>query len=357
MAIPMIYRTFTMIAAVNQMLPHRTFLRDRYFPTDGASDIFPTEDVLVEYKNGKKKMAPFVMPRKKGITLTRDGYKTMRYTPPNIAPQRSLTIDDLNKKGFGENLFSDITAEKREAQVLGQDLIDFDTMISTTEEYIAAQAMLNNGYVLRHYADKYGAGEYEEYEMRFYDEPSNPCIYTPDLDWNDENADIFGDLQEMIRMLVSRGLPATELVMSPDVASSFLNNPKFQKFLDLRNMNIGNINPETLPSGAASIGKINVYGRSLELITYDETYEDEDGVMKTFIPAGTVILTAPAAGRGLYGSVSQIEESDGRFHTYSAKRVPKYTSDPEAEVRTLKMTSRPLFIPRNVSPWIKAKVQ
>ena len=33
--------------------------------------------------------------------------------------------------------------------------------------------MLNNGYVLRHYADKYGSGDYEEYEIRFYDEAGN----------------------------------------------------------------------------------------------------------------------------------------------------------------------------------------
>lgn len=52
-------------------------------------------------------------------------------------------------------------------------------MISGREEYMAAQCMLNNGYVLRHYADKYGSGDYEEYEIRFYDEAANPAKYTP----------------------------------------------------------------------------------------------------------------------------------------------------------------------------------
>lgn len=43
-----IYKTKTMLAAVRQMTPVTSFLRDRYFPT-GSGDMFPTEEVLVEY--------------------------------------------------------------------------------------------------------------------------------------------------------------------------------------------------------------------------------------------------------------------------------------------------------------------
>jgi hypothetical protein len=110
-----------MLAAIQAMPTHRTFLRDRYFPTtapvNGVSeDIFPGEEVLVEYRNGSKKIAPCVMPRKGGITIEREGYKTFSYVPPFIAPQRPLTIDDLNKKGFGEQLFQNVTPQQRQAR-------------------------------------------------------------------------------------------------------------------------------------------------------------------------------------------------------------------------------------------------
>lgn len=135
MPTPLIYRTVTMLAAIQAMPTHRTFLRDRYFPTtapvNGVSeDIFPGEEVLVEYRNGSKKIAPCVMPRKGGITIEREGYKTFSYVPPFIAPQRPLTIDDLNKKGFGEQLFQNVTPQQRQAQILNRDLTEFDTMIS-----------------------------------------------------------------------------------------------------------------------------------------------------------------------------------------------------------------------------------
>lgn len=356
MAIPLIYRTVTMLAAVQVMLSHRTFLRDRYFPTVPASDIFPTEEVLVEYRDGSKKIAPAVMPRKKGITMTREGYKTQRYTPPYIAPQRPLTIDDLNRKGFGENLFSNISPQQREATILGQDLKEFDEMISGREEYIAAQAMINNGYILKHYADKYGGDDFEEWEIRFYDEETNPAKYTPEVKWGQVGAKIRADLKLMVKMLVSRGLPATELVMASDVSDVIINDEDIRKLLDIRNVNIGKIDPIILPEGAAHIGTINVDGRSIALISYDETYEDESGTIVPYMPSGTVVLTAPASGRGLYGAVTQIEEDDKMFHTYASTRVPKYTADAEADVRTLKVTSRPLLIPKNKAPWVSAKV-
>lgn len=356
MPIPVIYRTATMLAAVQAMPTHRTFLRDRYFPTNEAQDIFPTEEVLVEYRDGSKKIAPCVIPRKKGITVAREGYKTQRYTPPYIAPQRPLTIDDLNRKGFGENLFSNISPQQREANILGQDLLELDTMISGREEYIAAQAMINNGYVLRHYADKYGGSDFEEWEIRFYDGEDNPAKYTPANKWNASGAKILGDLKAMIKMLVTRGLPASELVMASDVSDVILNDEDIRKLLDINNINIGRIEPIMLPEGAAHIGTINVDGRSVALISYDETYEDESGNVVPFMPSGAVVLTAPAAGRGLYGAVTQLEEDDKAFHTYAATRVPKYTADTEADVRTLKVTARPLLIPRNLAPWVSATV-
>ena len=357
MAIPMIYKTSTMLAAVELLPPQHTFLRDRYFPFNRESDLFPTEEVLVEYREGNKKMAPAVLPRKGGITIEREGYKTNRYVPPYIAPQRPLTIDDLNRKGFGENLFSDRTPQQREAEILGQDLLEFDNMISAREEYIAAQAMLNNGYVLKHYADKYGAGEYEEWVIRFYEGQSNPGAYTPDADWDAEGGDIFGDLGAMIRLLTSKGLPATDLIVAPDVADVLLNNEKVKDFLNNRRMNLGNIDPKMLPAGAASLGTINVQGRNIEIFTYDETYEDETtGENTPYIPAGTVILTAPASGRSLYGAVTQLEQSDDRFHTYMGRRVPKYLAKSDRDIREIKVTSRPLLIPRAATPWISAKV-
>ena len=350
-----IYKTKTMLAAVRQMTPVTAFLRDRYFPT-GAGDLFPTEEVLVEYKDATgNKLAPVVLPRKGSISVERDGYRTHKMTPPLVAPERPLTIDDLNKKGFGEDLFSDRTPAERQADILIQDLQEMDEMHTNREEYIAAQCMFNNGYTLRQYADKYGSSEYVEYDMKFYSESSNPAVYTPGVKWSESTSDKMADLYQMILMLTSVGNAASEVLIGADAAEALLDDEKIQKLLDLNNYRIGAIEPVALPQGAARLGRLNVRGRMIDLLTYDGTYVDEtDGTAKPYIPSKQICVTAPNAGRGLYGAVSQIEQGDGLWHSYMGRRVPRYWS--EKNVRSLTVSSRPLFVPRTKNPFITATV-
>ena len=121
-----IYSTHYLLAAIKELTPPTTFLRDRYFPTNDATDIFETEDVLIEYKDGNKKVAPFVSPRKGGVTIHRDGSYMVRYTPPFVAPRRTLTIDELKVRGFGEALMSKLTPQQRESIMILRDIEGYD---------------------------------------------------------------------------------------------------------------------------------------------------------------------------------------------------------------------------------------
>ena len=349
-----IYKTKTMIAAIKQMAPATSFLRDRYFPS-GAGDIFPTDEVLIEIKDAAgNKLAPVVLPRKGGVSVEREGYSTYRAEPALVAPCRPLTIDTLNKKGFGEALFSDKTPEQRQADVLMQDLAELDEMITNREEYIAAQCMFNNGYILKQYADKYGEGEYKEYEMRFYDN-ANDAIYAPSALWSASTADIMGDLHAMIRMLTTKGNNATEVLLGSDVADVLMKNEEIRKLMDIKRFEVGEIAPAALPQGAARLGRLNIRGRNIDLITYDGTYVDEtSGEVKSFVPEKQICVTAPGAGRGLYGAVTQMEQSENAYRTHNGRRVPQYWA--EKNGRDLTLSSRPLFVPRTRDPFISATV-
>jgi hypothetical protein len=347
------YDTHNLLKAVKQLTPPTSFLRDRYFPTNDATDIFTTTDVLIEYKDGSKKVAPFVAPRKGGVTITRSGYEMQRFEPPFVAPRRSLTIDDLKKRGFGEALYTDLTPEQRQRTILLSDAQELSEMITRREEAMAAEVMQTNACVMVHIADDKAEGD--EKHVQFYS-GDNGAIYTPSGDWTFDYAGILTDLAAMARLLTSRGLPATELVCGSAAADAILNNSALQNLLDIKNYSAGRIDPKTLPHGATYIGTLNAKGRLIDVICYDEEYTDLDGTNKPYIDPNTVILTAPAAGRALYGAVNQVEQADGEFHTYAGKRVPKYLSDPNGNSRTLTVTACPLLIPNNKNPFIVAKV-
>ena len=349
-----IYKTQTMLAAVRQMTPATSFLRD-YFFTTGAGDMFPTPEVLVEYKDSTgNKMAPVVLPRKGGISVEREGYSTYKLAPPMVAPQRPLTIDELNKKQMGENLFSDRTPSDRQVEILLNDLEEFDEMITTREEYIASKLMFENGYALKQYANKYGEGEFKEFELRFYD-GTNDAVYAPETMWSATGADIQGDLHQMIRMLTTKGNNASTVLLGSDVADALLKDATIQKQMDLLRYNVGEIAPKALPQGAARLGHLNVRGRMIELLTYDGTYVDEEtGEVTSFVPEKKICVAAPGAGRILYGAVSQVEQGDGQFHTYMGRRVPRYWA--EKDGRELRVASCPLFIPKTKNCFISATV-
>ena len=196
-----IFSTHTMLAAVQEINPLHTFLRDRYFPPNDSTDLFATEDVLVEYRDGNKTLAPFVAPRKGGVTVLRKGYHMERYTPPYIAPKRPMTADDLKKKGFGEALFSKLTPAQRQGALMMKDFEEMDVMIARREEAMAAETLLTNGCVMKHIADDVAEGE--PMHIRFYDGENNPAQYTPDKDWDEADADILGDIYAVCELLAA----------------------------------------------------------------------------------------------------------------------------------------------------------
>ena len=351
------YDTHTLLASVRQLPPLHTFLLDRYFPTNTATDIFATDDVLVEYKKGHKKAAPFVAPRKGGITILRDGYEMKRFTPSYIAPKRPLTIDDLRKRGFGEALYPSLTPEQRQGVIMLADLDELRDMNRRRKEAMASQVIFTNACVMDEYVDDFH--NFEEREVRYYDEAGNPAVYTPNADWTTTEASgkqIINDVAAMISMLTSRGIPATDMLVAPDVADIILSNEWIMKLLDNRNYQIGGVDPETLPTGATKICRLNIKGHMVDVLSYEDTYTEIDGTVTSYIPEGTIAVGAPAAGRTVYGAITQIEQSDGEFHTYTGVDVPKYLSDAVHNVRELILSSAPLCMPNNENPFITAKV-
>ncbi len=342
--------TLTLLAAIAEVPQEATFLRDRYFPTNASTDIFNTDEVLVEYKDGDKKLAPFVSPRKNGVSVFREGYEIHKFEPANIAPKRALYIDELKKKGFGEALFSELTPEQRQMALLMKDYQDLDAMISRREEKMAAELLQTNGLVMKHIADK--GDEYEEKSIQYYTGSSNPATFKASKSWATATTDIYSDLAFMVAMLTKKGLPATDVIMGASVVSAFMNNTQIQKFMDNRRFEVGSVNQAVLPNGASRLGSLVVNGHTLTFYGYDNTYTADNGTDTPYIDADKVVVTAPACGRTAYGAVTQVEQADGEFHTYRGARVPHYVASAEGNSRSITITSKPLMMPNHKNAFI-----
>lgn len=354
-----LYDTLTMLTAIQQMQPVTTFLRDRYAPTNPQQDIFSTKKVIVDYRKGTQKLAPVVAPRRGGITVTRDSFKTTEWEPPKVAPQRPLFSDDLQQRGFGEAFMSGLTPEQREGALLGQDLIELDEMTSRREEFMVAQMLCGNGYTLRQYADEYGGKKYEEFKISFFEGNTNSAVYAPAKKWNADGAAIYADLGKMVDMRTKDGQASSDLLLDPESADVLINDTGIQKLLDIRRLTVGDLTPQdstTLPEGVAVYGTLSVHGHMLTIYSYSGSYTDESTKeSKQFLPRGTCVVTAPASLHTMYGAVTQIED-DGHFHTYAGSRVPKVLINKSDDIRTLRLTSCPLVAPVKFNPGTFAQV-
>lgn len=349
------FDTYVLMAIAEEIVNTPTFFKDRYFPTE-EDDIFAADKVLAEYKKGNRKMAPIVSPRAGDIPMDRMGYEISEYQPAFIAPSRVLTMDDLKKRGFGEALYANSTPAQRAARILLKDQTDLDKTILRREEWLCAETMLNNACTMQEYIDDQTKGE--KLYVKFFN-GSSDHTFAIAKKWDSNGItfmDIRSDVRAMCRELTHRGLPAVDLALGVDVADAIMGIKEMRELLDKNSgISVGSIMEElSAYEGVSFMGRLNFGGYTLNLISVDETYEDESGQDKSYFPADSIMVTAPKCGRLKYGQITQIDYGATDPASHTGIRIPKLVVDQDKDIRKLRMGTRPLAVPSNYCPYIVA---
>jgi hypothetical protein len=318
--------------------------------------VYDKDKVLVEYRDKDRRMAPFVALRKGDIPTSRIGYEAFELEAPYIAPSRILTLDDLNRRGFGEALLTGLTPEERAIAMISRDLEELDKRITRREEWIAVQTLLNNGFAATAYIDEVNeSARGEDFDV-YYSDPNgnNPALFTIADQWDTLPKAFWGDVEAMCKNLAARGLPAADLIIGSDVATFITNDDSIYKLLfNNWTMNNGALNQEVLKPGVSKLGELNFGGFKLNVFSVWETYVDDAGVTQPLFPTDGALVTAPGCGHMLYGRVDQME-IDHQFHSRTGTRIPKHYSDIGSDLRKQILKARPLAAPHNRAPWLFA---
>lgn len=344
-----IYKTQTMLGAVERMLPLRTFFCNTFFP---GMQTFVTEDVLLDYRKGKRKMAPYVAPRVGGITMDRQGFRTDKYTAPRIAPQRVLTLDDIVNRGIGENVFSQRTPAQRQAELLGRDLSELDEFVWRRCEVTCRDIMIDGKAVMKGYIDAGNTANYVEQTLDYG--MTNKEVLSGAALWSAGTSTKYADLKRWrLQVIQSGGKAPTMVVFGQNAAEEFINDADIAEKLKQFNGLFAELRPTIVDDALTYIGRLPELG--LDLYTYNDWYIDDDNVEKAMMPEDHVLMARPNIGSILYGAVTQMEE-DGQFYTYEGTRVPKSWADVKNEQRMIRLSSRPVPKPEVIDDWFVAKV-
>lgn len=343
------FSTYHLAAVVEEIVPTASFFRDRYFPT-GAEDIFAADEVLTEYRKGSRRLPAFI--GSGDMVLDRKGYSIHSYQPARIALSRFLTLDELQKRGFGEAIYANSTQAERAVRLQMRDLAEMDAAIARREEWMAVQTMMHNACTMQEFFDANTSGD--KLHVQFYDDASDHT-YTVASKWDSDDGDFFADIKAMCKQLAKRGLPATDLVLGSQAADAICDIPKVRELLDNRRMEYGTLAPKlTDYPSVAFLGTLNFGGHVLSLFEVAESYEDANGVDTPYFPPTAAMVTAPSCGHMMYGQVTQIDYGMTDYTTHVASRVPKFTLDQVNDQRALRLTARPLAAPVQYCPYLFA---
>lgn len=350
------FSTPVLLFCMENFSPHFTFLSNRYFVIDGTS-LAGASDVAVEIQDGDTLAAAWVHPRVNGKTLARKGYIAKTIQPGIIKISRTISIEDLQKKAFGEQLFTPLTPEQRLQALIAKDLQEMMVAITRRIEAMCAQIIFTNSYIMKEWIDE---NRYEEKEVRFY-EGENPDVYTPSAYWTTTEASgeqIMKDLTAMMRKRQRLGVETTEVLCSPDVVDVLLGNKYIREILDNRRFDLGYVSPTEFDAdnNASCFMVLNILGRNISFISYDGFYtESEGGEPVSYVPSGMICMTAPKQAKLAFAAVTQYGEDD-QPHTYCAQYVPSVFVNRKAGTQERVLESRPLGIPLRRGAFLTAQV-
>ena len=342
-----LFATRTMLPAVEQMLRPKMFLLDLFFP---GARTFPTETVDVDIVKGKRRMAPFVAPIVEGKVVTRRGYTTSTFKPPYVKPKFPTTAQQLLNRTPGETLYTgQKSPQQRASEQLGKDLAELDEMITRREEWMAAQA-LNSGTIVV-------SGDGVETAVDFGMAGTHKITLTGEDLWSDTvNSNPIADLTTWALLCAKdAGVVPNTVVLGTDACQKFLDHPKVQKILDLKDANLIRINPRELPEGASYVGTITAPNLNVDVFTYAEWYVDDNDTEQPMVPVDKCWMgSTRTANTRLYGAIQDLAAIESGL--IEATRYPKSWVEQDPSLRFLMLQSAPLVGFLQPDAFISAKV-
>lgn len=342
--------TISLITAVERIQTPASLLVDIFFPQVPATS--PSALIAVEYRKNGRRLAPYVVKGAHGVNVSREGSTMHFYQPPEVAPRRILTADDIRQRSFGENIQSGRHASERANQLQAQDLVDLRNMIMNRKNQIAASILTTGKYTIEGYADDGKTVRADEVAFDWTQK------ITPTTTWDQAGATIYSDIKNASELIQENaGMIPTVAIVGKNVAEYLINNDEISKWLmvpNAANLSMMSFAPRYTQPQIMRIGIIQ--SLNLEIYQYTETYLNDKGEVTPFIGENDVVIGITGRGRQLHGSIDLVQD-DGSFQSFDSPMVPQYSADKNNNQASVTMYSRFILAPETSEDWayIKAK--
>jgi hypothetical protein len=131
-------------------------------------------------------------------------------------------------------------------------------------------------------------------------------------------------------------------------ADAFKANPNLQNAYNKLQVTQGTIDPKHAEWGVLTLGTF----REIPLTVDETTYENASGVLTPYVPPKQILIACSAAAENMsYAGVVQANNEESALEVYEGRRVPCISIEKMEDYRKLRVSSRPVPVPRDLSSW------
>lgn len=329
--------------------PPDGFWRDRFFSRPFYSEA--QEIMFDDLPNRDRRLAPFVAPNVQGRVMRSRGSSMTSFKPAYVKPKHVVDPSKAIPRMRGEQLSSllagggggsPMTLDERFDAHVSANVVTERELIERRIDWMACQSAVYGGVTI--------VGEdYPEVYVDWKRDASMTLTPGAGLTWDDEDSRPLQDLQQ-IRVNgfnLSRS-PLRNVIMDPDAWAAFSVHETTQKLLDkMKGGSESNFNTTGLTDGnpveyMGYVSGPDGAGR-MDLWTYSNEYEDEEGNMHRYMGSGHVcVIGGNLGGVTAFGAIM-----DKRAGLQALPIFPKsWESEDPSAVYTMSQ-SAPITVPTN----------
>ena len=122
-----LFETRTMLEVLEVRKPVRTWFLNTFF---GITRTFNTEAVDIDIIKGKRRLAPFVNPKRQGKMVEKRGFISRTFKPAYVKPKMVTTAEDILKRQAGNIIYQPNSGPAQMAAAeLGRNFADMNHVI------------------------------------------------------------------------------------------------------------------------------------------------------------------------------------------------------------------------------------
>lgn len=336
--------TYTLLEAVERIDKPKSYLVDTFFPN---KTFYDTTRIGLEYRKAGRNLAPAITEGGGGRNISRGSAQAKFYDSILYGPKRTIGLKDLELRQFGErpDIYRVTRPEDRLAKMQAEDLNDLLNLHANRKEQMASEILQKGKFRLKAYADDGKVAEVIDVDYQL------DCEVYPATSWADPDANIYDDLMTIsMEIQEETGTIPALMICGKGVERQLLNNKEIREWLTIpnrENLTMAGFAPRFTAPNARYIG--NISALNLEVISYLDTYIDDDGKVHPYIDDNTAIFGNPGQGRQLYGTVTLFMPEG--IQTFSAEYIPKYDYSDKDQQYSLTVYSRYALAPNVFGDW------